>query len=369
MEDDFKEQNGEFEIVESEVEDEQSSAQVKYEISTYPADFTLEVLCNKWRKGDIIIPDFQRKFVWKVNQSSKLIESFMLGLPVPPIFLYVDKKTKNLVIDGQQRLKSIFYFFGEEGRNSLDEREKGLLGYRLKGLAENSKWYNKTFEDFSEEDKNKLNDCILRALVVKQIDPDDNTSIYHIFERLNTGGTLLNTQEVRNCVYAGPFNDNMIRLNKYSTWRKVFTRGVEDNRQKDIELILRFFALYDNVENYKKPMKEFLSEYIGNPKVRFMDEEKIEERKELFEHTINAIIEYLGEKPFHVRNGLNSSICDSVMVAFARHLDNIPQDIKKRYDNLCQDGNYYYYTSKATNDVASVTGRIKLAEQILFGEK
>lgn len=366
------EENGndknEFENIESEIEDSQSSGQIKYEISTYPADFTLEVLCNKWRKGDIVIPDFQRKFVWKVNQSSKLIESFMLGLPVPPIFLYTDKKTNNLVIDGQQRLKSIFYFFGEPGINKLNEREEKLLSFRLKGLPELSPWYEKSYDDFTHEEKNKLNDSILRALIVKQINPCDNTSIYHIFERLNTGGTLLNNQEVRNCIYAGPFNQSLLKMNQYPTWRKVFTNTVEDNRQQDVELILRFFALHDNLENYKKPTKDFLSAFFGDEKIRFMNDINIQKSEEIFKKTIDNIIEYLGEKPFHVRSGLNSSVCDSVMIAFSENIDKIPSDIKERYSRLCNDPNYYYYTSKATNDVVSVKNRIQMAKEFLFGE-
>lgn len=363
-----KQYDEEFEEIESEIEDSQSSGLIKYEISTYPADYTLEVLCSKWRKGDIIIPNFQRKFVWKVNQSSKLIESFMLGLPVPPIFLYIDKKTNNLVIDGQQRLKSIFYFLGEPGVNELDENEQKMVSFKLKGLSELSPWYEKSYYEFSNEDKNKLNDSILRAIIVKQLNPNDNTSIYHIFERLNTGGTLLNNQEVRNCVYSGPFNDSLLRLNKNSTWRKVFTRSVEDNRQKDVELILRFFALYDNLVNYKKPMKDFLSSYIGDEKVRFMNNIDIQSREEVFINTIDSVIRNLGEKPFHVRNGLNSSVCDSVMIAFSKHLNNVPLNIKKRYEKLCNDSNYIYYTSKATNDVSSVKKRIEYAERFLFGE-
>jgi hypothetical protein len=360
--------DNEFEKVESEIEDSLSSGQMKYEISTYPADFTLEVLCSKWKKGDIVIPDFQRKFVWNVNQSSKLIESFMLGLPVPPIFLYIDKTSNNLVIDGQQRLKSIFYFFGESGVKNPDEREKKLLSFKLKGLPESSPWYEKGFEDFSKEDKNKFNDSILRALIVKQINPNDNTSIYHIFERLNTGGTLLNNQEVRNCVYAGPFNQSLLRLNQYQAWRQVFTNTEEDNRQKDVELILRFFALHDDLDNYKKPIKDFMSTYFGNHKIRFMDATKILEKEVMFKKTIDSIIKSLGEKPFHVRNGLNSSVCDSVMIAFSENFNNIPTDIKQRYTELCKNEEYYYYTSKATNDVYSVKNRILMAKKILFGQ-
>ncbi|MGH8655377.1 MAG: DUF262 domain-containing protein, partial [Gammaproteobacteria bacterium] len=99
-----------LEPITSEDEDYES-APPDYQISTYPADFTLEVLHQKWKADDILIPEFQRGFVWKQVQASKLIESFLVGLPVPAVFLYCERKSqKFFVIDGQQRLKSIFYF-------------------------------------------------------------------------------------------------------------------------------------------------------------------------------------------------------------------------------------------------------------------
>jgi len=132
----------ELEPITSEDEDYES-APPEYEISTYPADFTLEVLHLKWKAGDILIPDFQRSFVWKQVQASKLIESFLVGLPVPAVFLYSERKSQNFfVIDGQQRLKSIFYFFdGFFGEEQQGQRKV----FRLIGLSEESRFYNKTF--------------------------------------------------------------------------------------------------------------------------------------------------------------------------------------------------------------------------------
>jgi hypothetical protein len=114
----------ELEPITSEDEDYES-APPDYQISTYPADFTLEVLHQKWKSDEILIPDFQRKFVWKQVQASKLIESFLVGLPVPAVFLYSEwKSQKFLVIDGQQRLKSIFYFVTTQvPHNSLIQKE------------------------------------------------------------------------------------------------------------------------------------------------------------------------------------------------------------------------------------------------------
>jgi hypothetical protein len=126
-----------LEPITSEDEDYES-APADYQISTYPADFTLEVLHSKWKENQILIPELQRSFVWKQVQSSKLIESFLVGLPVPAVFFYSERKSqKYFVIDGQQGLKSIFYFFeGYFGAATEDTRRI----FRLNGLSSLSRF-------------------------------------------------------------------------------------------------------------------------------------------------------------------------------------------------------------------------------------
>ena len=93
-----------------------------YDILSYPADYTLEVLVGKWNKGEINVPPLQRRFIWSQTRASKLIESFLMGLPVPPVFFYQEKDTnKLLVVDGHQRLRSIAYFF--RGRLEIPKTE------------------------------------------------------------------------------------------------------------------------------------------------------------------------------------------------------------------------------------------------------
>ena len=213
------------EINESEIDDLESIPS-SYDVITYPADFTLEGLVAKFNKKTMIVPGFQRNFVWNIKQASRLIESFLLGLPVPAIFLFTDgEKNEQLVIDGQQRLKTLVYFFeGFFGEPTLSGRRKV---FQLTGLNEKSPFYNKSYKDLEETNEaafNKLNDSVLRAFVVKQLTPTGNTSIYHIFERLNTGGTQLVGQEIRNCVYHGPFNELLCELNSMDEWRAVFGR-------------------------------------------------------------------------------------------------------------------------------------------------
>src|SRR5690606_38523425 len=142
-----------------------------------------------------VIPPFQRNYVWDVVKASRLIESFLLGLPVPGVFLYKEKKTNRLqVIDGQQRITSALRFFA----GAFEDRV-----FRLKGVQ--SRWDGKAFEELDEADRFQLSDTVLRATVVQQLDPDDDSSVYHVFERLNTGGVNLNPMEVRKCVYFGAY--------------------------------------------------------------------------------------------------------------------------------------------------------------------
>jgi uncharacterized protein with ParB-like and HNH nuclease domain len=248
----------ELEPINSEDEDYES-APPDYDITTYPADFTLEVLHQKWKEGEIRIPDFQRRFVWKQVQASKLIESFLVGLPVPAVFLYNERKTQYyFVIDGQQRLKSIFYFLeGYFGEESQGQRRV----FRLAGISPESRFSGKTFDELRDEDKRKLKNAVLRSFVVQQLDPGDDTSMYHIFERLNTGGTLLTNQEIRNCVYDGSFIRFLDETNKLNAWRKILGKETLDTRKKDIELLVRFFAMRD-ISGYAKPMKDFLSKFM-----------------------------------------------------------------------------------------------------------
>ena len=342
-------------------EDDSYSSPPQYEITTYPADYTLSGLHDLWRQSAIMIPRFQRQFVWTQVQASKLIESFLVGLPVPAIFLYTERKSqKFLVIDGQQRLKSIFYFF--EGYFAEDDEEKRKL-FRLKGLSERSPWFNKSFDEFSEEDQLRLRNSVLRAFIVKQLNPEDDTSIYHVFERLNTGGTLLTNQEVRNCVYGGTFNDLLSELNELDSWRKILGKPRRDRRQRDLELILRFFALQD-ITGYEKPLKDYLSKFMQRH--RHPSKEIIESYRRRFTETCKSVVSFLGEKPFHIRAGLNSAAYDSVMVWFSRHPHDVREGILDRYRSLIGDEAFSKLTATNTTDVEVVRKRFEMAGSVLF---
>ena len=351
----------EIQTIESEEEDSESSPP-EYRISCNPADLTLESLHSRWMSKELLIPGFQRKFVWKQPQSSKLIESFLHGLPVPSIFLYRERDEKHSVIDGQQRLKSVFYFF--EGLFGEENVVQKRTVFRLKGLHKDSRFVNKTYTELSEPDQRRLRNSVLRAFIIDQLDPDDNTSIFHIFERLNTGGTQLKPQEVRNCVYWGEFNNAIIDMNMDHNWRLLMGRSGPDSRLKDVELVLRFFALRDDLDTYDRPMKDFLSSYMRrhrNPPPAF-----VTDHLHLFQSTSKALVSNLGPRAFHILAGLNVAVLDSVAVAFSKHLPSISSDVKKRFEHLVQDKDYRDLVTGPTADVSNVRDRMKTAEHTLF---
>ncbi|MDH3277148.1 MAG: DUF262 domain-containing protein [Nitrosopumilus sp.] len=318
-----------------------------------------------WKDGDIEIPEFQRSYVWTISQASRLIESFLMGLPIPPVFFYIDENQKNLVIDGRQRLQSIFYFF--EGYFKEADTRGNRKEFALEGINPSSKWYKKKFSDFDDPDQRQLKNTVLRTVLVKQINPkQDHTSIYHIFERLNTGGTALQDQEVRNCVFGGKLNDLLSKLNDYENWRFLLGKNGKDPRQKDVQLILRYMALFHDLEIYKRPMKDFLSKFMDkntNPPISF-----IEAEQNRFQKVCDLIVSHLGkDRPLNPKGPLNPSVVDSVMIAFAKHLDSCPSDISSRVERLRSNPEFQKLISKATTDQSTVNNRLKLAERELFG--
>jgi len=354
-------QEEDLEIENSEQENE---AVVEYDIASYPSDFTLDNLYSQWKKGSIVIPEFQREYVWSIRQASLLIDSFMMGLPVPPVFLYLAEDNKYLVIDGQQRLLSIFFFF--EGYFGQEEHGKRKV-FKLTGLDDSIRYAGKTYKDLSEDDRRKLDGCVLRAINIRQISPSDrNTSVYHIFERLNTGGTPLKPQEIRNCVFAGEFVVILKELNKDENWRKVIGTSSLNKYQKDVELLLRLFALLEQGAGaYEKPMKEFLNKVMQRHKSG--DSDFVKEFKMKFPEACKRIIELVGEKPFHVRGPINSAYLDSVFCTIYSNLESLPDRLTSNYESLKDNSEFNdNYTRAGTQDTATLKARFKQVERILL---
>ena len=346
-----------FRLTEQE-EDEQD--EIGYEIDYYPSDLTLKGYYDKWYAKHLLIPRFQREYVWDQVRASKLIESFLLGLPVPGVFLYRDEKTKNLqVIDGQQRIMSVIRFFD----GTFDQRP-----FRLKNV--NKRWQDKTFQELTESEQFELHDSVLRATIVRQLDPEDNSSLYHVFERLNTGGVGLNTMEVRKCLYSGWFLSLLEELNRVPDWRKIVGRPVPDRRLRDLELILRFVAMQECWERYEKPMKTFINKFMAKKQNLPPEQQHImgDRIRTIFERTCSDVVRYLGEKPFHRQPAtLNPSLLDSVMVTVAAARDQGITVARTGYDTLLIDQEYIDAAiTRSTSDTAMVRKRFQRARQVML---
>ena len=341
-----------FEDTEPSAEDEALPAP-KYEIFSYPADTTLKGYKDQWnaKPKQLVVPEFQRDYVWDQVRASKLIESFLLGLPVPPVFLYRSQDKKAfLIIDGQQRIRSAVDFQNGLFKDAV---------FKLKGVAD--KWNGKSFKDLDEADQFQVENAVLRGIVIQQTDPKDNKSIYQIFERLNTGGVRLNPMEVRNCVSHGEFLTELREVNKLPSWRKLLGLAAPDKRFKDVELILRVLALCDNVDGYEKPMKGFLNDYSS--KMSKVDAAEFMPMLNRFKATCDIVLDQLGEKPFHLRGKLNFSVLDSVLVAVMKSPN--PIDLKNKFAQLRADKEFEAAYTYNTSDEGVLKPRLKKATEVL----
>ena len=338
----------------SEAEDEEQPTSVRYTITSYGADYPVDGLVSRLDRGDIYVPEFQRKFVWTHAQASRFIESLLLGMPVPGIFLFKEPDTHKLVVvDGQQRLTSLRNFY------------HGVIGNRqfaLKGVDESID--GAMYDTLDDDSRRTLDDSLLHATVFQQDRPDgDRSSIYRVFERLNTGGTALAPQEIRSCVYRGPFNDLLQTLNEVEEWRRIY--GPVSARRKDQELILRFFALKDALNAYAKPLKQFLNDYMeenAKPAASWL-----RAHREVFLRTISCAARHLPRESFRPERGLNVAVTDAMLIGLARRIEQgeiVDSDqLGNAAMELSRQKAFRDVTDRSTTEAASITSRLEQATE------
>ncbi|MEI9418695.1 DUF262 domain-containing protein [Mesorhizobium sp. Cs1321R2N1] len=354
---------GELELLQEDLDDLQnvddpeedvSTTGDLFSISSFGVDYPVETLVSRMEKKLFYVPPFQRAFVWSQNQCSRFVESLLLGLPVPGIFLFREGETgKHLVIDGQQRLKSLQHF-----TNGIINGKE----FYLSGLK--SKFADRTFKTLDEADRTRLNDAVIHATVFKQDLPEGEiNSVYEVFERINTGGIKLSPQEIRSCICHGNFNNYLHKLNLNPTWRAIY--GPKSKRLKDVELILRFMAFYERGDVYKAPMKHFLNDYME--KKRDLKDEQLAELGNVFQNTVEFVTKALGERPFRPDRSLNTAVFDSVASAIALRLGTgkppEPEQAAEAYTALLQNPRFIEGYIRATAGEDNVKKRMEEAEQ------
>ena len=277
--------------------DESYSDDSLYNITSYGADLSVREIVTMFEEGDLIKPSLQRNYVWNKKEASRFIDSLLLGLPVPSVFLAKDTDEKLLIVDGFQRITTLFDYIN--GISSIDGSSFKLT----KSMNINERWRGLSFNELPPEMQRRIKGYTIHSIIFEKKDKNGHdTAMYQIFERINTGGQVLSPQEIRNCVYHGEFNNLLIELSRFAQWKALIGRGFE-KRMKDIEFVLRAFAIRDLfVENQKAYVfSKYLNEYME--KHRNLDSLQKSEFTESFVSAVTLANDILTS--FKNREGMN----------------------------------------------------------------
>lgn len=365
----------------------------EYDITATPNDFNVRTICDFIESGLVKIPGFQRNYVWDIKRASKLIESLIIGLPIPQVFLYEEARNSFLVIDGQQRLMSLYYF--RKGRFPRMEQRPALrrIFDEHGGIPKHMLTDDRLFTDFNLQlpsplpnQPNKFNrlsfDTLddyqptldlrtIRNVVIRQSAPEgDDSSIYEIFNRLNSGGVNLTPQEIRVSLYHSEFYSMLDRINLRPRWRELLGLREPDLHTKDLEILLRAFSMLVFSAEYKPSMTKFLN--ASSRRFKSFNKEAIDYCEQLFDSFLAACGE-LDHRAFFGRQTrrFNISIFEAVFLAacqspfqakafVAAHID------AGRLERLTTDVEFVESTQKNTVSTENVALRRKKASQVLF---
>lgn len=301
-------------------------------VITQSYDLSLQTLLEQWDAGLLSVPDIQREYIWDNARASRLIESLMLNIPVPLLYFSETSNAKYEIIDGHQRVKSIVRFLKNE--------------FALNSVGVLSEFKSFRFHTLPEREQRFLKMRIVRAVIISH---ESHSSMrFEIFERLNSGAISLNAQELRNSIYRGPLNKNLRLLAKSPTLRRLIGTQNPRPRMVDEELLLRFFALHQDYEGYRTPLKRFLNDFMAAG--ANMPEDQLAKLRATFEETIDRVSEALGTSAFRITaaDGTlvdrtpNRALFDAQMLAFSwvvpgqevsTHRPRILQNFAKLYED------------------------------------
>jgi len=336
------------------------------EINTNTIEYSLPHLADLVQRKKINMePKYQRRHRWDNERQSKLIESFVMHVPVPPIYLNEDRKGILSVIDGKQRLNTIWNFF--------------LGGLRLEGLT--------IFEDLNGLTLNELppdiqDDLItvpsLRAIILLRHSGEPLK--FEVFQRLNTGGVQLNTQEIRNSTYPGPLNDLVLELCENEKFYKLL--GISNKYKskfyqtmRDAEFVLRFLALRNNWDLFSGSFKHTMNDFMF--KNQYMGKNQINEARSIFLGTLDRVEACFGEYAFKRwqpekkswRLQVNVSLYDAEMFGCmginASDLDRFRPQILNGFKELFEEENFKRSIASGTNARSSLIYRINAVRDLI----
>lgn len=352
-----------------------------FKIRYWNTTYTFERIAQLYRKEKFVIPDLQRAYVWTQDMASRLIDSILLGIPLPNFFIYKNEDETNDIIDGLQRIITISTFMTEE---KLPDKKN------IFKLSNNSsvspKWRGKSFSELTSEEQDRLRDGEANIVFFEQRYPSmrKNDIKKHVFERINTGGIKLTSQEIRNALYPGPLMEKIKELS--SRWRELEQRFTEKDykKYKIDELILRIISI-DNivVNNYEGLIKNDAGKIVRS-KIStsiilkdqldcFMEKyQKGYKELEVFERALEKY--YAEEYPnFLGRNkhNINAVYAETIFVLLMMSIranENLGFSIEN-YDkikNLTPDKKLPF--TRRTTNIENLRKRLEIFKEILSGD-
>ncbi|NQD69985.1 DUF262 domain-containing protein [Sphingobacterium shayense] len=347
-----------------------------FNITSWGADMSFRELISMYEDDELLKPELQRKYVWDKPEASRFIESILLGLPIPSIFLANTPDNNKLIIDGYQRIMTV-YDFVKKGVFSKDGK-----AFKLTNTDKiNYRWRGKSFNELSEFEQKKIRQTTIHAIIFEQKQPkDSDSSLFQIFERINTSGKVLKPQEIRNCVYQGKLNTLLFQLNQYYNWRNLYGTELEDPRMLDLEFILRFFALggqdLRKQDKGQISLKGYLNSFMGEKEHN--QEAFINKKRSEFIQVIEFLHRHIGNNVFrnispegHYQSRFNPTIFDSISIATNFAIEKLAGDIptlglQKKHISLLNNDKYKEYSTSRTTNIDHINGRIRIACRILF---
>lgn len=322
-------------------------------------DITVKQLFDMISENQIELqPEYQRHFIWDAARQSQLIESIFLGIPVPNLFMATNSDATWEVIDGLQRLTTIVNFLGSEEIIKKNNQKGKKL--KLEGLEKVNSMNGYFFEQLPKSVQFTFLTRPVRVTVLN--DKSDLSVRYDLFERLNTGGVVLHPQEIRNCVYLGEFKDFLIECSKnedFITSVKM-TENSERTGSRE-ELVLKFFAYYEDRNLFVHSVKEFLNDYMKKKTKTFNNKSKL---REVFNLTFEIINNLL---PNGIVRGNRTNITplilfEAISIGVADLINENKQNLitAEKLTNLLDNNELKRLTTGATNS------RTKLNERINF---
>lgn len=323
-------------------------------------DLSVRQLLDMFESGEIEVPpEYQRQFIWDESRESQLIESVMLGIPVPSLFMATNSDSTWEIVDGVQRLGTLAHFLGSPGLLSKVNRPTPLV---IEDLDKLSALNGVLHKDLPKSIQLMFSTRPVRVTVLN--DKSDLNVRFDLFERLNTGGISLTNQEIRNCVYRGRFNDDLKKLVSDKNFCDVVNLKPGDAKNGTAEEhALRFFAFLEGYKDFDHSVKEFLNSYMQNCSTK-----KIPASLEkIFKNTFAMLKKNLprgvvrgnrGNTPVNLYEGIAVGTALAIKSGKPVKEANLPL--------LLDDQKLRPFTTGATNTKKSVIGRIEYVRDALI---